>query len=91
MWWAGLLLLNVDERGWVVKMKSQLEVAVTGKPLHYSWFREKKYHDKRLYFLVDEDKGRILFMAFASKKDQQDIIDFVVENKDELLGYLQRL
>jgi hypothetical protein len=61
------------------------------RPLHFDWFREKKYLDKRLYFLVNEPRGKILFMAFAQKKEQQRIIDFIVDNKDELLKYLNQL
>jgi hypothetical protein len=83
--------LTKDEHDWIVKLKGQLEGHVTGKPLHYSWFREKKYLDKRLYFLADEEHKKILFMAFAPKKDQQEIIDYIVVNKEELLRHLKGL
>ena len=83
--------LTKDEQNWIKKAKEQLEEQLTGKPLHYDWFREKKYLDKRLYFLVDEERGKVLFMSFAPKKDQQKIIDFIVCNKDELLTHLRGL
>ena len=73
------------------KIKKKLEDSATGKPLGFDWFREKKYKNKRLYFLVDEQNKKILLVAFASKKDQQKTIDFVKENMKELLGYLRNL
>ncbi len=83
--------LTKDEREWIHKIKDQLEDNPAGKPLHFNWFREKKYSSKRLYFLVDDAGKKILFMAFASKKEQQKIIDFVLANGDELLDYLHSL
>jgi len=83
--------LTKDESEWVQSIKKQLESNVTGKPLHFNWFREKKYRDKRLYFLVDESSGKILFMAFAPKKGQQKIIDFIIQHQVELLEGLRKL
>lgn len=84
--------LTKDEQEWIRRMKEQLEEQPSGKPLHCDWFREKKkYIDKRLYFLVDEEKGKILFMSFAPKKEQQKIVDFIVSNKEELLAHLRSL
>ena len=83
--------LTKDEQNWIKKVKDQLEEQLTGKPLNCDWFREKKYLDKRLYFLVNEEKGKILFMSFAPKKDQQKIIEYIVCNKDELLMHLKNL
>jgi hypothetical protein len=83
--------LTKDEQTWIKSIKEQLGDHPTGKPLHCDWFREKKYLDKRLYFLVDEERRKILFMSFAPKKDQQKIINFIVSNKDELLTHLKNL
>lgn len=54
-------------------------------------FREKKYLNKRLYFLIDETQKKILFVAFAAKKQQQEIINFIKLNKEELLDYLKKV
>lgn len=83
--------LTNSEQDWIKKIKEQLEEHPTGKPLHFSWFREKKYLNKRLYFLVDEERRKILFVSFASKKDQQKIIYFIITNKDEFLKHLRSL
>ena len=60
--------LNRAEQNWIKKIKEKLEELVTGKPLRFNWFREKKYLNKRLYFLIDEQRKKILFVSFASKK-----------------------
>ena len=83
--------LDKSEQQWIEKTKKNLEVNPTGKILQFSWFREKKYLNKRLYYLIDEESKKILFVSFASKKKQQDIISFVKENMKELLEYLRSL
>src|SRR3989344_5151712 len=81
--------LDNNEKEWINKTKVKLKESPTGKPLSSPWFREKKYLNKRLYFLIDETTKRILFVSFAPKKDQQDIINFVKENISELFSYLR--
>src|SRR3989344_9274103 len=81
--------LDGRERIWIDKIKKQLEENPTGRILKFEWFREKKLHDKRLFYLVDEKGKKILFVGFATKKDQQKIISFVIENKDELFLLLR--
>ena len=83
--------LEISEKIWIEKIKKKLEENVTGKPLGFEWFREKKYENKRLYFLVDEENRKILLVSFASKKEQQKIIDFIKSNMKELLDYLKKL
>ena len=82
--------LDKDEQNWIKKIKLQLEKYPTGKPLQFSWFREKKYLNKRLYFLVDEERKKVLMVSFASKKEQQKIINFIINNKDEFFNLLRR-
>ena len=43
------------------------------------------------FYLVDEKDKKILFVGFATKKDQQKIIDFIIENKDEFFSFLKKL
>lgn len=83
--------LSKNEQLWTSKMRDSLEESPTGKILHFEWFREKKYLNKRLYFLIDENSKKILFIAFASKKEQQNVINFVKQNMKELLDYLKSL
>lgn len=45
------------EQIWIEKIKDQLvENLTVSKPLHYSWFREKKFENKRLYYVINEKK-----------------------------------
>ena len=64
--------LDGNEREWIEKIKMQIEQSEspTGKILHFSWFREKKFLNKRLFYIIDENLKRVLFVSFASKKDQ---------------------
>lgn len=71
------------EQEWVNKIKQQLkENPQTGKPLRSDWFREKKFGDKRMYYLIYKDVSKILLVSFGSKREQQKIIDHIVENKE---------
>ena len=72
------------EQEWVNKIKAQLvENPQVGKPLKFEWFREKKFGDKRLYYLIYRDASKILLVSFGSKKEQQKIINHILENKDK--------
>ena len=81
--------LTGKEREWICKMKIQLEAnPKAGKPLGFGWFREKKFENKRLYFIVSLKKPRILLVSFASKKEQQKIIGYVTLHKEEYVEFL---
>ena len=81
--------LNGNEKQWIENIKLKLTENPSGKILKFYWFREKKYLNKRLYYLIDEDSKRILLVAFASKKDQQKTIDSVILNMQDLLSLLK--
>jgi len=83
--------LDKSEKQWITNIKDKLKEQPTGKPLGYEWFREKKYLNKRLYFLIDENSKRILLVTFASKKDQKEIILFIKSNMKELIYYLKNI
>ena len=71
------------EQEWVDKIKRQLiENPQVGKPLRFDWFREKKFGNKRMYYLIYKDVSKILLVSFGTKRDQQKIIDHVIENKE---------
>ena len=71
------------EQDWVSKIKLQLiENPNVGKPLKFEWFREKKFGDKRLYYLIYKNLSKILLVSFGSKKEQQKIINNIIENKE---------
>ncbi len=83
--------LSTDEYNWVRKMEMQLVENSYGKMLRTPWLREKRYRNKRLYYVVDESMGRILIVDFRSKKRQQEVINKIVFRKDDLIEYLRSL
>jgi len=83
--------IDGSEKQWVDKIKGNLKENPTGKIIQFQWFREKRFHSKRLFYLIDEVNKRILFVGFATKKEQQKIIDFVVKNHKELFELLKNL
>lgn len=75
--------MEKTEQEWTDKIKLQLtENSNVGKPLKFEWFREKKFGDKRLYYLIYKDVSKILLVSFGSKKYQQKIINHIIENKE---------
>ncbi len=83
--------LDKREREWVQKMKQQLSFnPFAGKPLYQDWFREKKFEDRRLYFLVHGQKKRVMLVAFGSKKDQQKTIEYILAHRTEFWEELEK-
>ena len=75
--------MEKKEQEWVDKIKFQLkENPSAGKPLRYEWFREKKFENKRLYYLIYSNMKRVLLVSFGSKKYQQSVINHILENKE---------
>ncbi len=73
------------EQEWVSKIILQLKInPYTGKPLGTNWFREKKFEGKRLYYLIFEQKQKVLLVAYGDKKEQSDIIAEVHNSMDRL-------
>ena len=71
-----------QEQSWINKIKDQLVGNLrVGKPLRYDWFREKKYDNKRLFYVINEESRKAILIAFGSKRDQQKIIDHIILNK----------
>lgn len=71
---------------WIEKVKDQLsENLYLGRPLHFSWFREKKFGVWRVFYLINEKQSKSLLVALGTKKNQQKIINHIVENKERYL------
>ena len=80
------LRLEKKEQDWIEKIKEQLMQNLgVGKPLGFLWFREKKFENKRLYFLINENARKSVLVAFATKREQQRIINYILYNKVEFL------
>lgn len=63
-----------------------------GTPLGVDWFREARYENYRIYFLVYEELESIFMVAISDKKDQQKVInttrlllDFFKEEMENLI------
>jgi mRNA-degrading endonuclease RelE of RelBE toxin-antitoxin system len=46
-----------------------------GKPLGYPFFREKKVHNLRMFYLIYKEYVIVFIIALSDKKDQQETID----------------
>lgn len=53
---------------------------LSGKPLGFKFFREKKFNGKRLLFLVYPAYETIFVIQIVDKKTQQKVINFTKEN-----------
>ena len=73
-------LLKQDKKFkvWIDKVFDQLAVnPFAGKPLGAKWFREKRFENFRVYFLVFEEKKSVYVVNLSIKKDQQRIINSI--------------
>ncbi|MBU2503466.1 MAG: type II toxin-antitoxin system RelE/ParE family toxin [Nanoarchaeota archaeon] len=48
-----------------------------GNPLGTRWFRESRFENHRIYYLVYEDLQAVYIVAISSKKDQQKTINTI--------------
>lgn len=84
--------LDKSEKDWIGKVIAQLKDNLSvGKPLIFDWLREKKFGNKRLFFLVNEKLGKAMLFSFSTKKEQQTIINHVIQNKEEYLRMLNEI
>ncbi|MBN2066997.1 MAG: hypothetical protein JW744_00850 [Candidatus Diapherotrites archaeon] len=73
-----LLKQDKNFKLWVEKVFDQLAVnPFAGKLLGVKWFREKKFENFTVYFLVFEKKKSVYVVNLSSKKDQQRIINSI--------------
>lgn len=71
---------------WVEKVKDQLsENLFVGKPLHFEWFREKKFGPWRIFYIINKTHNMALLVSLGTKKEQQKIIDHIITNKEYYL------
>ena len=79
---------QVELENFILKLK---EWTVSGKPLSYIFFREKKIAGKRIYFLVYEEIKIILLVSISTKKYQQETIDKIKLMLPYFSDYIQKL
>ncbi len=74
------------EQIWIDKMRDQIsENLDVGKPLQFDWFREKKFENKRLFYIINKSTNKAILVAFGTKKEQQSIINQIMTNKERYL------
>ncbi|MEK6855896.1 MAG: hypothetical protein AABX66_01925 [Nanoarchaeota archaeon] len=67
---------NIQDR--VDKIEDNLEYnSKYGNPLGTEWFRESRFENYRVYYLVYEDLYSIYIVAISGKKDQQKTINTI--------------
>jgi len=82
--------LDESDKKRVRKIMAQLKEqgAEVGKALQVPYFREKRFKEKRLYFLVYDDYVIIFVVAISGKKTQQETIDKIIseiKNYEEII------
>jgi len=72
-----------SEQDGAVKFEQSLkEQPFSGKPLGYKFFREKKFGNKRILFLIYEEYKSVFLITITDKKAQQQEIDLIKTNLD---------
>jgi len=62
----------------VDKIEDELvENPYSGKPLGVRWFREKRYENYRIYYLIYDDLESVFMVGISDKKDQQKVINTI--------------
>jgi mRNA-degrading endonuclease RelE of RelBE toxin-antitoxin system len=62
-----------------------------GKPLGRKYFREKKFGNKRLYFLVYKNELIILAVGISNKKMQQNTINKILLELNNYEEFIKKL
>jgi len=84
--------LNNPEQERIFKFEQQLKIEpYSGKPLGYVFFREKKFQDKRLIFLVYQEHQAVFLITITNKKAQQHEIDLIKSHLDEYKHTIDKL
>lgn len=64
---------------------------MAGNPLRYTFFREKRVSEMRVYYLVYEDIRIVLIIGISDKKAQSAFIDWVCKSLPEFRRHLEEL
>ena len=87
-----LAKLSNPEQERVFRFEQQLKVdPYSGKPLGYAFFREKKFDDKRLLFLIYEEHKTIFLVTITDKRAQQHEIDLIKAHLEVYKDTIKRL
>ncbi|MFH1359401.1 MAG: hypothetical protein ABIH37_05930 [archaeon] len=62
-----------------------------GNQLQIRPLREKRFEEKRIYYLIFDDLKSILMIAISDKRNQQKMIDFIRENINNYRDILKEI
>ncbi len=84
--------LDGSEKKRVSKILNQLKEKGrdVGKPLKVPYFREKRFDEKRLYFLAYEKSFIILAIAISDKKTQQETINKIISDIESYKKFIDK-
>ena len=84
--------LDGSEKARVEKFEQELKTQpLSGKPLGYEFFREKKFDGKRLLFLVYSEHEVVFLVTIVDKKVQQQIINMIKTKLDVYRELIEKL
>jgi mRNA-degrading endonuclease RelE of RelBE toxin-antitoxin system len=63
---------------------------MVGKPLGYTFFREKKFNGKRIYFIIYEEWNIVLLARISDKKSQPHVIAWIKLNLPYLRHFVEK-
>lgn len=58
--------------------------AYIGKPLGFSYLREKKFEDKRALFFIYPQPRKVLMLTIVDKHTQRSVIKWILGNIDNI-------
>ena len=62
-----------------------------GNPLGTEWFRESRFENYRIYYLIYDDLQAVFMVAISGKKDQQNKINTIRLFLEFFRGEIERL
>ena len=81
-----------SDKGLVQKIFLQLkDNPYVGDQIRDRFFREKRFREKRIYYLIYDDLKIVLMVAIGGKKAQQETIDEIIKYFKEYREYAQKL
>lgn len=90
---SDFLKLDESDKKRVRKIMNELKIkgGDVGKPLGRSYFREKKFGNKRLYFLIYKYQLIVLAVGISNKKMQQNTINEILLELKDYEEYIKKL
>lgn len=82
--------LSSAKRSRTQDIEDALEQTITGRPLRYPFFREKRLNGERLLFLIYEEEKVVLFVTITDKRTQQHDINYALGRLEQFRRFISR-